>query len=68
MEAVVLANSATRMRLAVAGSKDSVELRLCGTEWMDESNQPVQFGFLLSENYGGTEAPVVARAVAGRAC
>src|ERR1035438_10905130 len=46
MEAVVLANKQSRMRLAVAGRKDAMELQLCGLDWFDERNEPVQFGFL----------------------
>jgi len=45
MEAVVLANKQSRMRLAVAGRKDAMELQLCGLDWFDERNEPVQFGF-----------------------
>jgi len=64
MEAVAVANTRSRMRLAVAGIKDAVELRLCGSDWVDERDQPVQFGFLLAKADGHSEAPEVARAAA----
>jgi len=68
VEAVVLANTRSRMRLATAGLKDAVELRLCGSDWLDERNEPVQFGFLLAADDGAFETPRVARAAAGYAC
>jgi hypothetical protein len=68
MEAVVLANTRSRMRLAAAGLKDAVELRLCESDWLDERNEPVQFGCLLAADDGASEAPPLARAAAGYAC
>jgi hypothetical protein len=67
MEAVVLANRQSRMLLAVAGLKDAFELRRCGTDWLDERNEPVQFGFLLAAEEGASEAPKLARAAGGYA-
>jgi hypothetical protein len=68
MEAVVLANKQSRMRLAVAGRKDAMELQLCGLDWFDERNEPVQFGFLLAKDDEACEAPKLARAAGGYAC
>jgi hypothetical protein len=68
MEAVVLDNTQSRMRLAAAGLNDAVELRLCGLDWLDESNRPVQFGFLLAVDEGASVAPKLARAAGGYAC
>ena len=68
MEAVVLANTQSWMRLAAAGLKDAVELRLCGLDWLDERNEPVQFGFLLASDDEASEAPKLVRAAGGYAC
>jgi len=68
MEAVVLANTPSRMRLAIAGLKDAVELRLYGSDWLDERDEPVEFGFLQAEEERGAEAPKVMRAAARYAC
>ena len=67
MEGVVLANGQSRMRLAVAGLKDAFELQRCGTDWLDERNEPVQFGFLLAADEEACEAPRLTRAAGGYA-
>ncbi|HEY1182685.1 MAG TPA: hypothetical protein VGE89_00790 [Bryobacteraceae bacterium] len=67
MEAVVLANRESRMLLAVAGLKDAFELRRWGTDWLDERNEPVQFGFLLAADEEACEAPRLTRAAGGYA-
>ena len=67
-EGVVLANARSRMRLAVAGLKDAIELRLCGSDWLDERDEPVQFGFLMARVDGRVEAPKLMRVAAGYAC
>jgi hypothetical protein len=64
MEAVVLTKTGFRMRLAVAGLQDAVELRFCGLDWLDERNEPVEFGFLLAAD-DGAEAPELKRAAGG---
>jgi len=56
MEAVVLANLHSRMRLAAPGVDDVVELQLRGLDWVDEHNHPVQFEFLTADD-GGSAAP-----------
>jgi len=68
MEAVVLAKTQSRMRLAVAGLNDAVELRHCQMDWLDESNEPVEFGFLLAKAEEDVETPKVMRAAARYAC
>lgn len=67
MEALVLAKGRSRMRLATAGLKDTVELRLCGSEWLDEDEDPVEFSFLMAADEGASEAPKLVRAAGGRA-
>lgn len=52
VEAMVLAHTRSWMRVAAAGGDDAVELRLCGSDWLDERNEPVQFGFLLATDDG----------------
>lgn len=68
VEAVVLAKSRSWMRLAVAGLTDVVELRLCGLDWLDQANEPVQFGFLLATDDRSLEAPSIPQATARYAC
>jgi len=67
-DALVLANTRSRMRLAVAGRKDAVELQLFGPTWYDEHNEPVQFGFMMAEDESIFAAPRLARAAGGYAC
>jgi len=68
VEAFVLAKTQSRMRLAVAGLNDAVELRHCAMDWLDESDEPVEFGFLLAKEEEDLEAPKVMRAAARYAC
>lgn len=67
IEAVVLANTRSWMRLVTPGHNDAVELQLRGREWVDERNEPVQFEFLSADE--GCSAvpwlPRVAHAGAG---
>ena len=65
-EAVVLVHMRSLMRLAVAGVKDTVELRRRGAEWYGENNKPVQFVFLMARDAVASETPNVARAAAVR--
>lgn len=57
VEAVVLDITRSRVRLAPAGFDDAIELRRHGLDWLDERNEPVQFGFLLIENARDSELP-----------
>jgi hypothetical protein len=50
VEAVVLARGRNRMRVAVAGFPDAIELRRTGAEWLTETREPVEFDFLLSHS------------------
>lgn len=56
IEAAVLANTRSWMRLAAAGSSDAVELQLRGLDWVDERDEPVQFEFLAADD-GGAAVP-----------
>jgi len=66
VEAIVLDITRSRIRLAPVGLDDAIELRRYGLDWLDERNEPVQFGFLLRDG-GGSEAarPLAARAAHG---
>jgi hypothetical protein len=43
VKAVVLAHTSSWMRVAAVGGDDAVELRLRGSDWVDERNEPVEF-------------------------
>ena len=49
VEAVVLAKGRDRLRVAVAGSPDAVELRRVGARWLTADREPVEFDFLMSD-------------------
>jgi hypothetical protein len=49
VEAVVLAKGRNRLRVAMAGFPDTVELRRSGSQWFTPTRQPVEFEFLLSD-------------------
>jgi len=68
VEAIVLDITRSRTRLALAGLDDAIELRRYGLDWLDERNEPVQFGFLLAKDDEAVEAPMLARAAGGYAC
>jgi len=68
VEAVVLANTRSWMRLAAAGLNDVIELRLNGLDWLDERGEPVQFGFLLATDDEVSEAPQLPQAAFRYAC
>ena len=63
-EAVVVAHTKSQIRLAVAGAADALDLRLSGTHWLDESDAPVQFDFLLDDVQSAFAAPRAMRAAA----
>jgi hypothetical protein len=48
VEAVVLARGRNRMRVAAAGSPDTIELRRSGIQWLTPTRQLVEFEFLMS--------------------
>ena len=49
VEAVVLAKGKNRLRVAMAGFSDTIELRRSGSRWFAPARQPVEFEFLMSE-------------------
>ena len=53
IEAVVLAKGRDRLRLAVAGFLDTVELRRVGARWFTADREPVEFDFLMSNVHVG---------------
>ena len=66
VEAIVLDITRSRIRLAPVGLDDAIELRRYGLDWLDERNEPVQFGFLLRDGGGSESArPLPARAPHG---
>ena len=68
VEAVVLANTRSWMRLASPGLDDVLELRLHGLDWLDERGEPVQFGFLLATDDAVSVAPRLPQAAYRYAC
>jgi hypothetical protein len=62
IEAVVLANTRSWMRLAATGRNDAVELQRRGLDWVDEQDEPVQFEFLAADD-GGSAVPWMPHAV-----
>ena len=48
IEAVVLSAQPNRMRVAVAGAQDALELRRVDGQWFAETGEPVEFEFVLS--------------------
>ena len=53
IKAVVVARTRYSMRVAPAGYDDVIELRHCGSDWLDESNEPVEFEFTGLIDSGG---------------
>ncbi|MFY9726647.1 MAG: hypothetical protein WB579_14700 [Bryobacteraceae bacterium] len=68
VEAVVLAHTRSWMRVAAAGLDDVAELRLYGSDWLDECSQPVEFSFLLATDEEEAPALSLPRAVSAHAC
>jgi hypothetical protein len=69
VEAVVLAKGRNRLRVAMAGFPDTVELRRSGAQGFTPTRQPVEFEFLLSdarqgESVSSLKPASVAQAVA----
>jgi hypothetical protein len=46
IEAVIVSRSAGRMRLAVAGMADALEIVRRGTKWLTDSGQELEFAFI----------------------
>jgi len=63
VEAVVLKASRNRMRVAIAGYADSLELKRDGGEWLLETGERVTLEFLLSDApASASDAPMMSRA------
>jgi hypothetical protein len=65
VEAFVLSAGQDRMRVAIAGLPDAMELRRAGAGWITEDAESVSFGFLQRDaapavNALPREAPAVA--------
>jgi hypothetical protein len=55
-EGVVLAKGENRLRVAVAGFPDIIELKRIQSGWIDAGQVQVEFDFLLSDKYQVDEA------------
>jgi hypothetical protein len=51
VEGVVLAKGRNRMRVAAGGFPETIELRRSGALWSTDSNEQVEFDFLMSDRY-----------------
>ena len=63
-EGLVLAIGDDRLRLAVRGSRDALELENSQGQWLDDT-RPVQIEFLSMEIAGSAPRPLAMHAVAG---
>jgi len=61
VEAVALAKGKNRIRVAIAGFPDTLELRRSGEHWFTETGQLVEFEFLM------TDSPITEAAPPGKA-
>ena len=66
VEALALAKGKNRIRVAVAGFPDTLELRRSGDHWFTEAGQLVEFEFLMTSS-AITEAAPPAKTDRGRA-
>ncbi|MGA2119904.1 MAG: hypothetical protein ABSH56_34830 [Bryobacteraceae bacterium] len=67
IEAVLLARRKNRMRVAIAGFEDAIELRRSGARWFTAAAQPVEFDFLMSGAHQSESVPASTPARAARA-
>jgi len=51
LEAVVLAKGRNRLRIALAGFPDTIELKRSGSQWFTPACEPVEIEFMLSDAY-----------------
>ena len=65
VEAVVLAQGKSRMRIAAPGFPDIIELRRSGTQWFTADRQPVEFDFLTFSAPLGSTVSATATSAAG---
>lgn len=66
VEAVILAVTRNRMRVAAAGFGDAFELRRSGGKWLTETGQTVEFEFLSVRAQASEEASASKRVLAAR--
>jgi hypothetical protein len=64
VEAVILAVTKNRMRVAAAGFPDAFELRRSGGRWLTKTGQAVEFEFLSSATVAGEEVSASKQALA----
>jgi hypothetical protein len=57
VEAVVLKKGNNRMRVAVAGFPDAIELTRSGAQWFAPNHEPIEFEFLMSETHPVMSVP-----------
>jgi len=50
-EGAVLATGRNRLRVAVAGLPDTIELKRAGSGWVAAGHMQVEFDFLMSDKY-----------------
>lgn len=50
IEGVILSRTRDRMRVAVAGMPDALELRRIGNNWLTDSGEKIQFEFVAAES------------------
>jgi hypothetical protein len=51
VEGVMLAKGTNRLRVAVAGFPDTVELKRAGALWSTDGGEQVEFDFLMADRY-----------------
>jgi hypothetical protein len=63
-EGVVLAKGKNRLRVAVAGLPDTIELKRAGSRWIAAGDIQVEFDFLMSDRHQEeTTSPAVVAAI-----
>jgi hypothetical protein len=50
VEAIILSATSDRLRIAVKGTNDTVELRMIDGEWIAEEHETVQLEWLIRED------------------
>ncbi len=66
VEAVILAVTRSRMRVAAAGFQDAFEIRRSGNRWLTDAGEAVEFEFLSARAETGEEASASKRVLAAR--
>jgi len=47
VQGVVLAKGRNRLRVAVSGFQDAIELKRSGPQWFTEAGEPIEFDFMM---------------------